>query len=330
MAAFCRDCLTDAGDATRCPACGSPRLAAPPRTRHADHRPCRLRRVLRHDREARRPFARRQAADRRRRQARRGLDRLLHRAHLRRALGDADVRGAAALPARHHRQAEHGRNTSASAAQVRALMLELTPQVEPISIDEAFIDLSGTQRLHGMSAAKVLARFAAQVETRDRHHGLDRAVRQQVPRQDRLRSRQAARLCRARARRRPRRSSAPSRSTSSTASARSRRRASPRTAFALIADLQRADERDLMRRYGAEGQRLCAALARHRRPRGRSGARAQERVGGDHLRDATSPRSGRWRSICGPPPKRCPTGSRKSSSAGSTVTLKLKTRISAS
>src|SRR5687767_5753062 len=48
--------------------------------------------------------------------------------------------------------------------QVRALMLELTPQVEPLSIDEAFMDLAGTARLHGMSAAKVLARFAAKVE----------------------------------------------------------------------------------------------------------------------------------------------------------------------
>ena len=87
------------------------RLAAPappPRARRADHRPCRLRRVLRHDREARRSRPRRQAADHRRRQARRRLDRLLHRAHLRRALGDADVQGAAALPARRRRPARHG------------------------------------------------------------------------------------------------------------------------------------------------------------------------------------------------------------------------------
>src|SRR5262249_17017434 len=53
---------------------------------------------------------------------------------------------------------------SRASRQVRNLMLELTPQVEPLSIDEAFMDLSGTERLHGMSPAKSLARFAARVE----------------------------------------------------------------------------------------------------------------------------------------------------------------------
>jgi len=48
--------------------------------------------------------------------------------------------------------------------EVRALMFKLTPSVEPVSIDEAFMDLSGTARLHGMSPAKALARFAADVE----------------------------------------------------------------------------------------------------------------------------------------------------------------------
>jgi DNA polymerase IV len=51
------------------------------------------------------------------------------------------------------------------ASQVRALMLELTPLVEPLSIDEAFLDLSGTEALHGGSAAWVLARFATRIET---------------------------------------------------------------------------------------------------------------------------------------------------------------------
>jgi DNA polymerase-4 len=48
--------------------------------------------------------------------------------------------------------------------QVRALMRDLTPLVEPVSIDEAFMDLSGTERLHGRSPAKTLAVFAGQVE----------------------------------------------------------------------------------------------------------------------------------------------------------------------
>src|SRR5215468_297631 len=48
--------------------------------------------------------------------------------------------------------------------QVRELMFKLTPLVEPVSIDEAFMDLSGTARLHGMSPAKALASFADEVE----------------------------------------------------------------------------------------------------------------------------------------------------------------------
>jgi DNA polymerase-4 len=49
--------------------------------------------------------------------------------------------------------------------EVRAFMLELTPLIEPLSIDEAFLNLSGTQRLHGASPALVLARLALRVET---------------------------------------------------------------------------------------------------------------------------------------------------------------------
>ena len=48
--------------------------------------------------------------------------------------------------------------------EVRAMMEDLTPQVEPLSIDEAFLDLTGTERLHGMWPAKTLARFAKRVE----------------------------------------------------------------------------------------------------------------------------------------------------------------------
>ena len=43
--------------------------------------------------------------------------------------------------------------------QVRALMDELTPIVEPLSLDEAFMDLTGTARLHGAPPAVMLARL---------------------------------------------------------------------------------------------------------------------------------------------------------------------------
>jgi DNA polymerase IV len=48
--------------------------------------------------------------------------------------------------------------------QVRALMSTLTPLLQPLSIDEAVLDLAGTQALHGAPPAVVLARFARAVE----------------------------------------------------------------------------------------------------------------------------------------------------------------------
>jgi DNA polymerase-4 len=49
--------------------------------------------------------------------------------------------------------------------QVRALMDRLTPLVEPLSIDEAFLDLSGTTALHRASPAEVLSKLARDVES---------------------------------------------------------------------------------------------------------------------------------------------------------------------
>ncbi len=53
---------------------------------------------------------------------------------------------------------------TAASRQIRALMAELTPLVQPLSIDEAALDLTGTEALHGAPAAPILARFAQAVE----------------------------------------------------------------------------------------------------------------------------------------------------------------------
>lgn len=49
-------------------------------------------------------------------------------------------------------------------ARIRKLMEALTPLVQPLSIDEAVLDLSGTEALHKAPPAAVLARFARDVE----------------------------------------------------------------------------------------------------------------------------------------------------------------------
>jgi len=49
--------------------------------------------------------------------------------------------------------------------QIRALMEALTPAIEPLSLDEAFLDLTGTQRLHGAPPAVMLARLVRDMET---------------------------------------------------------------------------------------------------------------------------------------------------------------------
>lgn len=42
---------------------------------------------------------------------------------------------------------------------IRKMMEDLTPDIEPLSLDEAFMDLSGTERLHGAPPAVMLARL---------------------------------------------------------------------------------------------------------------------------------------------------------------------------
>src|SRR5579872_2213106 len=53
-----------------------------------------------------------------------------------------------------------------AAREIRGLMRALTPLVEPLSLDEAYLDLSGTERIHGMAPARTMARLALEIERR--------------------------------------------------------------------------------------------------------------------------------------------------------------------
>ena len=120
----------------------------------------------------------------------------------RRAFGHADVPGAASyVPHADRHQTTTWRNMPKPRARCARMMRELTPLVEPLSLDEAYLDLVGHGRLHGVSPAKTMARLAQAHRKRNRHHGLHRPQPQQIPRQACLRTRQAARLRRDRPRR---------------------------------------------------------------------------------------------------------------------------------
>ena len=139
--------------------------------------------------------------------------------------------------------------------QVRALMLELTPLVEPLSIDEAFLDLAGTECLHGASPAHTLVRFAARIE---REIGISISVglsyckflAKMASDLDKPRGFAVIGEAEARDFLGPRPVSAIW-GVGKVGAERLRQ-----DGYATIGDLQRADEADLFRRYGAEGSRL--------------------------------------------------------------------------
>ena len=160
--------------------------------------------------------------------------------------------------------------------EVRKMMLELTPLVEPLSIDEAFLDLSGTTRLHGMSPAKALARFAAVVEKNSKitvSIGLscNKSLAKIASDLDKPRGFAVLGAGEAPAFLAPK----PVSFIYGVGKASAARFA--RDGFHRIADLQRVDEIELMRRYGEEGRRL-ARLARGIDARGVSAERETKSV----------------------------------------------------
>jgi DNA polymerase-4 len=208
-------------------------------------------------------------------------------------------------------------------AQVRARMRDLTPLVEPLSIDEAFLDLTGTQRLHGASADIVLARFARDVE---RDIGISVSVGLSYCKflakiaSDLDKPRGYAIIGRAEALEFLRDKSV-GLIWGVGAVMRDKLQGD---GYRLIGDLQRADERDLMRRYGGEGSRLWR-LARGVDVREVSPERETKSVSAEttfdtDVRDVEALTRTLYR-LC----EKVSSRLKASDLAGATITLKLKT-----
>ena len=322
MPGFCRDCLADVGTQTRCPACHSPRLARHPEldTLTLAHVDCDAFYAAIEKRDdpslADKPLIVGGG--------KRGV--VTTACYLARTYG---VRSAMPM-FEAKRLCPHATvvrpdfdKYSLASRQIRKLMLDLTPQVEPLSIDEAFMDLAGTERLHGMSAAKVLSRFAVQVERRigitvsiglscnkflakiasdlDKPRGF--AV---------LSGGEAAAFL------------APKPVTLIYGVGKVTQARLAREGFRIIADLQRVEEKELVRRYGVEGQRL-ARLSRGLDDRTVNPERNRKSISAETTfeRDISSfrPLEQRLWTLTEEVSERL----KQDSLSGSTVTLKLKT-----
>ena len=190
--------------------------------------------------------------------------------------------------------------------EVRHAMQALTPLVEPLSIDEAFLDLSGTQRVHGMIPAKVLARFARDVE---RDIGITVSVGLSCNKflakiaSDLDKPRGFAALDQDEAREML--ADRPVGFIYGVGPATQEKLL--QRGFRTIADLQRADEIDLMKQFATEGRRLWR-LARGIDDRGWCPIAAPRRFPTRPRSRTTSAISRRWKRCCGGCRKRCRRG----------------------
>ena len=207
--------------------------------------------------------------------------------------------------------------------EVRTAMQALTPLVEPLSIDEAFLDLSGTQRVHGMIPAKVLAKFAADVE---RDIGISVSVGLSV---NKFLAKIASDLDKPRGFAALDQADAIALLTDrpvgfifgvgpATADRLSQR------GFRKVGDLQRADETELMKQFGGEGRRLWR-LARGIDDRlvvADRGAKtiSNETTFNEDIRDLATLEKILWRLS-----EKVSSRLKSSELCGTTITLKLKT-----
>jgi DNA polymerase-4 len=207
--------------------------------------------------------------------------------------------------------------------EVRHAMQALTPLVEPLSIDEAFLDLGGTQRVHGMIPAKVLARFAREVE---RDIGITVSVGLSC---NKFLAKIASDLDKPRGFAALSREEAPALLADKPVNfifgvGPATQERLVQHGFRIIADLQRADETDVMKQFGAEGRRLWR-LARgidDRRVVADRGAKtiSSETTFENDIRDFAPLERMLWRLS-----EKVSARLKSSELAGSTIMLKLKT-----
>jgi len=322
MAGFCRDCLADAEAAPRCPACGSPRLI-----RHVQlsalsiaHVDCDAFYATIEKRDnptlADKPLiiggGKRGVVSTACYIARTyGIHSAMPMFKARKLCPHATV-----ISPDMQKYVRVGR-------EVRKLMFELTPQVEPLSIDEAFMDLTGTERLHGMSPARSLARFSRRVEA---DIGITVSIGLSA---NKFLAKIASDLDKPRGFAVLGRDEAVSFlsprpvgfiwGVGKVAQARLQR-----DGYNTIADLQRADETDLMRRYGVEGRRLWRLSrgidGRSVNPERETKSVSAETTFGEDIASFKPLEKILW-SLC----ERVSRRLKASGIAGSTVTLKLKT-----
>jgi DNA polymerase IV len=207
--------------------------------------------------------------------------------------------------------------------EVRRMMLSLSPLVEPLSIDEAFLDLAGTARLHGLSPAKVLARFALDVEkelsiTVSIGLSCNKFLAKIASDLDKPRGFAVLGATEAPAFLAPK----PVSFIFGVGKASAARLA--RDGFARIADLQKASEIDMMRRYGEEGRRL-ARLARGIDARTVSADRETKSVSSETTFDRDIADFRALERILWTQTDEVSARVKNKALAGSTVTLKLKT-----
>jgi DNA polymerase-4 len=207
--------------------------------------------------------------------------------------------------------------------EVRQLMRELTPLVEPLSIDEAFLDLTGTERLHhatpalsmaklqtriekeigitvsvGLSYCKFLAKIASDL---DKPRGY--AVLGRAEALDFLASKPVSLIW---------------------GVGKALEAKLARDGLTRIAQLQRADEAELMARYGVMGRRLWR-LSRGLDDRSVSSANVAKSISAettfaDDISDAAKLERILW-PLC----EKVATRAKASDASGATVVLKLKT-----